>query len=91
MRLRRVRLGVRRLHKHTATHTQTFVCMNMWLAYFCNNTDEHAVYTWGDSDVITMLAGFRRHLVGKTLINVFHCDIAEICFAGKLVIIQIFS
>jgi len=25
-----------------------------------------------------MPAGFRRHLVGKTLINVFHCDIAEI-------------
>ena len=25
-----------------------------------------------------MPAGFRRHLVGKTLINVFHCDIADI-------------
>ena len=24
-----------------------------------------------------MPAGFRRHLVGKTLINVFHCDINE--------------
>ena len=43
------------------------------------------------SDVIPMLAGFRRHLVGKTLINVFHCDIAEIRFVGKLVIIQTFS
>jgi len=38
-----------------------------------------------------MPAGFRRHLVGKTLRNVFHCDIAEIRFAGKLVIIQTFS
>ena len=35
-----------------------------------------------------MPAGFRRHLVGKTLINVFHRDIAEIRFVGKLVIIQ---
>ena len=34
-----------------------------------------------------MPAGFRRHLVGKTLINVFHCDIAETRFFGKLVII----
>jgi len=24
-----------------------------------------------------MPAGFRRHLVGKTLVNVFHCDVAE--------------
>ena len=39
-----------------------------------------------DSDVISMPAGVRRHLVGKTLINVFHCDIAEIRFVGKLVI-----
>ena len=30
----------------------------------------------GDSDVILMPAGFRRHLVCKTPINVFHCDIA---------------
>jgi len=29
--------------------------------------------------------------VGKTLINVFHCDITEIRFVGKLVIIQTFS
>jgi len=28
-------------------------------------------YTYGDSGVISMPAGFRRHLVGKTLINVF--------------------
>ena len=47
--------------------------------------------TLGDSDVISMPAGFRCHLVGKTLINVFHCDIAEIRFVGKLVIIQTFS
>ena len=39
-----------------------------------------------------MPADFRRHLVGKTLINIFHCDIAEILLVGKLVIItQTFS
>ena len=38
-----------------------------------------------------MPAGFRRHLVGKILRNVFHCDVAEIRFVSKLVIIQIFS
>ena len=38
-----------------------------------------------------MPAGFRRHLVGKTLINVFHCDIAETRYVGKLVITQTFS
>jgi len=40
------------------------------------------VCTSGDSDVISMPAGFRRHLVGETLRNVFHCDSAEICFVG---------
>ena len=43
------------------------------------------------SDVISMPAGFRRHLVGKTFINVFHCDITEIRFVGKLMIIRTFS
>ena len=43
------------------------------------------------SDVIPMPAGFRRHLVGMTLINVSRCNIAEIRFVGKLVIIQTFS
>ena len=38
-----------------------------------------------------MPAGFRRHLVVKTLANVFHCDIDEIRFVGKLEIIQTFS
>ena len=38
-----------------------------------------------------MPSGFRRHLVGKTLVNVFHCDIAEIRFRGELVIFQTFS
>ena len=38
-----------------------------------------------------MLAGFRRHLVGKTLIYVFHCDVTEIRFVSKLVIIETFS
>jgi len=30
-----------------------------------------------------MPAGFRRHLVGKTLINVFHCYITEVRFVGR--------
>jgi len=47
--------------------------------------------TYGDSDVISMPVGFRRHLVGKTLRNVFHCNIAKIRLVGKLVIIQTFS
>ena len=34
--------------------------------------------------------GFRRHLVGKTLINVFHCNVAGIRLVGKLVIVQTF-
>jgi len=38
-----------------------------------------------------MPVGFHRHLVGKTLINVFHYDIAEVRFVDKLVIIQTFS
>jgi len=29
------------------------------------------VYTQGDSEVISVPAGFRRHLVGKTPLNVF--------------------
>ena len=48
-------------------------------------------YTRDDSDVISMPAGFRRHLVGNTLINVFHCDLAEIRFVSKLVNIRTFS
>ena len=35
--------------------------------------------------------GFRRHLVGKPLINVCHCNIAQIRFVGNLVIIRTFS
>jgi len=38
-----------------------------------------------------MPAGFRRHLVGKTVINACLCDIAEIRFVGKLLIMQTFS
>jgi len=38
-----------------------------------------------------MPAGSRRHFVGKSLRNAFHCDIAGIRFVGKLVIIQTFS
>jgi len=47
--------------------------------------------TLGDSDVISVPADFCRHLVLKTLINVFHCDIAEIRFVGKLLTMQTFS
>jgi len=36
-------------------------------------------------------AGIRRHLVGKTSRNVCHRDIAEIRFVGKLMIIWTFS
>ena len=43
------------------------------------------------SDVISTAARFRRHLVGETLINVFHCNNSEIRFVGKLVIIQTVS
>ena len=40
-----------------------------------------------------MPVGYRRHLVGKTLTNVFHYNIAEIGlrFVGKLMIKQTFS
>ena len=48
-------------------------------------------YTQGDSDVISMPAGFHHHLAGKKLRNNFYCDIAEICYVGRLVIIQTFS
>jgi len=37
-----------------------------------------------------MPAGFRRRLVGKTLINIFRYASAEIGFVGKLVIKQTF-
>jgi len=47
--------------------------------------------TQGDSDVISTPAGFRRHLVGKSLRNVVHCDSDEIRFVGKLVTIRTFS
>ena len=47
--------------------------------------------TWSDSDVISVPAGCCGHLVGKTQINVFHCDSAEIRFVGQIVIIQTFS
>jgi len=44
---------------------------------------------WGAGNAVP--AGFRCHHVGKTLMKVFHCDIAEMRFAGKLVIMQTFS
>ena len=51
---------------------------------------DHSAYTYGDSDVISMPTGFRRHLVGKTLRNICYCNIAEIRSVAKLVIIDIF-
>jgi len=39
-------------------------------------------YAYGDGDVISMPAVFRRHVVGKC----FHCDIAEMRFIGKTLI-----
>jgi len=47
--------------------------------------------TYGDSDVISMPAGFRRHLVGKTLRNVFHWDLAKIRFVGLRFVLMIFG
>jgi len=47
------------------------------------------VYTWC-SDVISMPAGYRRHLMGKTVNNVCHCDLAEIRLVGKLMITRTF-
>jgi len=46
----------------------------------------------GDSDVISMPAGFRRHLEGKTPINLFTV-ISLKCApsVGKIVIIHAFS
>jgi len=52
---------------------------------------ELIILSQGDSDVIAVPAGFRRHLVGGTLRSVYHCDIAEMRFVGKLVIVQTFS
>jgi len=47
-----------------------------------------ASYTQGDTYVVSMPAGFRRHFVGKTLLNVCHRDTTEIRFVGKLVITE---
>ena len=74
---------------------KSFTCKTVaktsWHRYGTKLRDCFPMYTQGDIDVISTLAGFRRHLVGKTLINVFHCNIAEIRIVGKLVIIQRFS
>jgi len=50
-----------------------------------------SIDTYGDSGVISMPAGFRCHVVGKTLMYACHCDITEIRFVGKIVIIRTFS
>jgi len=56
---------------------------------FAGYSEGYKVYTYRVT--ISVPADFRRHLVGKTLINVFHSDIAEMRFVGKLVIMQTFS
>ena len=40
---------------------------------------------------ISMPAGFRRHLVGKNLINVCYSTVTEIRFVGRLMIMWTFS
>jgi len=69
----------------------TFVPAVSPLLLYAYNMPIQLHYTYGDSDVISTPAGFHRHLVGKTLENVFHCDSAEIRFVGKIVIIQTVS
>jgi len=62
------------------------------IIYFSHECNLHGTSTMTQEDihVISMPAGFRRRLVGKTLRNVCHCNIAEILFADKLFIIQTF-
>jgi len=89
--------------KYARTHTSIIV-KKCWNSFFAISSPHvkvmniyssmHAaiiLYTQGDSDVISMPAGFCRHLVGKTLINVLRCDSAEIRFVGKIVITWTFS
>ena len=57
----------------------------------CHRKRHRQLYTYGDSDVISMPADFRRHLVGKTLRNVFHGCIAKIRSVVKLVITETLS
>jgi len=38
-----------------------------------------------------MIAGSRRHLVGKTLKNAVYCNSVQIRFIGKPVIVRTFS
>jgi len=40
---------------------------------------------------ISMPAGFRRHLVGKTLTNVCYSAVIEIRFVGRLMVMLTFS
>jgi len=50
----------------------------MWTREDAIRNRQYPFNAQGDSGVISMPAVFRRHLVGKALINVFHCDSAEI-------------
>jgi len=49
------------------------------IIYFSHECNLHGTSTMTQEDihVISIPAGFRRHLVGKTLRNVCHCNIAE--------------
>jgi len=48
---------------------------------------ESLVSCFFDSRCISMPAGFRRHCVGKTLINVPYCDTASTRLVDQLMII----
>ena len=63
------------------------------LTYLLTNITCTQIYAQCDSDVslFHMPADFCRHLVGKTLRNVCHCDRAQIRFVGNSVIIWTFS
>ena len=66
-----------------------------WFAAERGRLQQISIDAQDDSDVISMPAAFRLHLVGKTVISIFHCDIAEIRFVGELIdmlaIIQTYS
>jgi len=88
-------LGSRPRHSHTHMHSRVIAgSTNAWqfntaVTVSVVNTIYIRWQYW--QYVISVPADFRRHLVGKTPINGFHCNIAKICFVGKLVIMQTFS
>ena len=80
-------LMAKRIHvlNHDCISTNRDLCAPLLLS------DEVHRCTWGDSDVISIHISvqddFCRHLVGKTVRTVCHCDIA---FVGTLMIIRTF-